>query len=249
LLLNNKVALVTGGSRGIGKGIVVALANAGASVAFSYNVNDELAKDIADEIRSNGHEALALQLRVEDRLSVQNAISIVKKKFGSIDILVNNAAVSQEKPFDTINDSDWDNMMATNLKGPFICTQEVLPDMLSKGWGRVINISSIGGQWGGFNQVHYAASKAALINLTKSLAKIYSSKGITTNSIAPGLVQTDMAARELNSDAGREKVKNIPAGRIATVEEIAAAVVFLAMEESGYITGQTININGGMYFG
>ena len=121
--------------------------------------------------------------------------------------------------------------------------------MKEKGWGRIINISSIGGQWGGFNQVHYAAAKAGLISLTMSLARIYSKYGITSNAVAPGLVATDMSSAELETDAGREKVRNIPMGRIATVEEVAWVVVFLAGEDSSYITGQTINVNGGMYFG
>ena len=121
--------------------------------------------------------------------------------------------------------------------------------MLKRGWGRIINITSIGGQWGGFNQVHYAAAKAGLINLTRSLSRIYSGQGITTNAVAPGLVHTEMSARELESEAGKEKVRSIPIGRIATIEEVAQVVVFLASDAASYITGQTINVNGGMYFG
>ena len=171
------------------------------------------------------------------------------KKFGKINILINNAAIAQEKPFETITDEDWDNMMAINLRGPFILCQEVIPDMIEQGWGRIINICSVGGQLGGINQVHYAAAKAGLINLTKSLARIYSKNGITSNAVSPGLVDTDMAAQELTTPAGKEKVRNIPIGRIATAEEIANVVVFLASEKASYITGQTINVNGGMYFG
>ena len=162
--------------------------------------------------------------------------------------MVNNAAIAQEKPFDTITDADWDHMMAVNLRGPFMSCQEVLPGMVKRGFGRIISITSIGGQWGGFNQVHYASAKAGLIALTRSLARIYSAHGITTNAVAPGLVQTDMLARELDSEEGKAKVRNIPIGRMATMEEVASVGVFLASDDASYITGQTINVNGGMLF-
>src|SRR6185295_246459 len=164
-------------------------------------------------------------------------------------VLVNNAAIAQEKPFLEISEDDWDRMFAVNLRGPFACAQEVLPDMLRQGWGRIVNISSIGGQWGGVLQVHYACAKAGLNNLTRSLAKLYSGQGVTTNTVAAGLVATSMIANELDTPAGREKVRAIPAGRIATPDEIAGIVAFLASDEAAYITGQTINANGGMYFG
>ena len=140
-------------------------------------------------------------------------------------------------------------MLKTNLKGPFIFCQEILPFMTKTNWGRIINVSSIGGQWGGTNQIHYAASKAGLINLTMSIAKTYSSFGITCNAVSPGLVNTDMASREINSREGRKKIENIPIGRIALTSEIASAVGYLASNEASYITGQTVNVNGGMYFG
>jgi acetoacetyl-CoA reductase/3-oxoacyl-[acyl-carrier protein] reductase len=245
----DKTAFVTGGCRGIGRGISMALSRTGAAVALSYNTNKALAEEVVKEIAAKGGRAIALRMDVADRLSVKSAVEKVKDSLGSVDILVNNAATSQEKPFDAITDGDWDLMMAVNLRGPFVCSQEVLGDMVEAGWGRIINIASIGGQWGGFNQVHYAAAKAGLISLTMSLARIYSSRGVTTNAVAPGLVATDMAATELDSPAGREKVRGIPMGRVATIEEVAAAASFLASDEAGYITGQTINANGGMYFG
>ncbi len=247
--LSNKVALVTGGSRGIGKAISLALSSAGVHVVLTYNTNNVLAEEVAKSITDGNGKAMAIQMSVEDRTSINKAIVEVKNRLGSVDILINNAAIAQEKPFDTITDADWDYMMSVNLRGPFVCCQEVLPDMLKQGWGRIINITSIGGQWGGFNQVHYAAAKAGLISLTRSLAKIYSSQGITTNAVAPGLVGTDMSSNEIESEAGTEKVRNIPIGRIATVEEISQVVFFLASDNANYITGQTINVNGGMYFG
>src|SRR5262249_26078633 len=135
-----------------------------------------------------------------------------------------------------------------NLRGPFTVCQETLPDMVTTGWGRIVNIVSIGGQWGGVRQVHYAASKAGLINFTQSLARLYSGKGITANAVSPGLVGTEMSAKELRSKAGKKKAAQIPVGRIARPQEIAAAVTFLCSEDAAYITGQTLNVNGGMYF-
>lgn len=155
----------------------------------------------------------------------------------------------KKKPFEQVNDKYWDNMMAINLRGPYIFCQEVIPLMIKRDWGRIINIASIGGQWGGFNQVHYAAAKAGLINLTKSLARIYGKNGITVNSISPGLVDTDMIKNEIQTIGGMKKLEDIPLGRIAVSSEIAGIVTFLASNESGYITGQTISVNGGMYFG
>jgi len=247
--LMGKVALVTGGSRGIGRAIAIALADVGAHVVLTYNSNQVFANEVINTITMRGGKSISIQMTLEDSVSVRRCITLVKERFGSINILVNNAAIAQEKPFDTITDADWDRMLAVNLRGPFICCQEVLPEMIANGWGRIINITSIGGQWGGFNQVHYAASKAGLISLTRSLARIYSRHGITTNAVAPGLVGTEMSTRELDSDEGREKIKNIPIGRIAIIEEIAQVVVFLATDAASYITGQTINVNGGMYFG
>lgn len=247
--LKDRVALVTGGSRGIGCGLVRRLANEGCSVAFTYRGRADLAETVVEQLQADGHSSLSIQMAAEERSSVVEALKLVRHRWGSVDILVNNAAVAQEKPFDTITDQDWDHIMAVNLRGPFICAQECLPDMLDRGWGRIINITSIGGQWGGFNQVHYAASKAGLINLTRSLAKLYSESGITTNAVAIGLVKTDMSAAELATEAGEEKAKAIPRGRVGTVQDIADAVAFLASDQADYITGQTINLNGGMYFG
>lgn len=247
--LNSKVALVTGGNRGIGKGIVLALAQSGAKVALTYCRNSEQAEQVMARIKANNGRAMASQMDVNKRSSVESVIAEIKSRFGTIDILINNAAIAQEKRFAAITDEDWDAMQEVNLRGPFITCQLILPDMVQQNWGRIVNITSIGGQWGGFNQVHYAASKAGLISLTRSLARIYSRFGITINAVAPGLVLTDMSANELDSNAGKEKVRNIPIGRIAAVKEVADAVKFLASDAASYITGQTININGGMYFG
>ncbi len=239
---------MTGGSRGIGREIAIRLAQCGCKVAFSFESQINKAELVQKEIRSLDGRALAVKMSVEDRESVQSALAQVNEQWGAVDILVNNAAIAQEKPFETITDDDWNHMLAVNLRGPFICSQECLPAMIERRWGRIINITSIGGQWGGYNQVHYAASKAGLINLTRSLAKLYSHQGVTTNAVAIGLVQTDMSAGELSSNAGQGKVRAIPRARIGTVQDIADTVAFLASDQSDYITGQTINLNGGMYF-
>jgi len=244
-----KVALVTGGSRGIGEAIAIALAKEGINVALTYKIHKEKAFSVVEKIESMDNKAICLRLDQKRRDNIREVIKEVHKKFGKINILINNAAIAQEKPFENITDKDWNTMLEVNLRGPFILCQELIPDMITQKWGRIINVCSIGGQWGGFKQVHYAAAKAGLINLTKSLARIYSGKGITSNAVSPGLVGTDMSAKELITTTGKEKLKNIPIGRIATPKEIAEVVVFLASEKASYITGQTINVNGGMYFG
>ncbi len=247
--LRDKVVLVTGGSRGIGSGIVRSFAAKGACVAFSYASKKENALALQTELLEQGFKVFAIEMQVQNRDSIRSAISAIKNMYGNVDVLINNAAISQEKSFLTITDDDWAAMMHVNLQGPFALAQEVLPDMLEKRWGRIINITSIGGQIGGMNQIHYASAKAGLIGLTRSLARVYSSDGVTCNAIAPGLVATDMAQRELESEAGRKKVAAIPAGRIGTVADIADSCVFLSSDSASYITGQTLNLNGGMYFG
>mgnify|MGYP000915921524 CR=1 FL=1 len=239
----NKVVLVTGSSKGIGRNIADNFVKNGYKVVYTYN--NTTINDIVDS--SN---IFKVKLDVGSRISIQKALNNIRDYFGEdIDILVNNAGIAQEKTFLTITDEDWQRMLNINLQGSFRLVQEMLPNMLEKQWGRIINITSIGGQWGGFNQVHYAASKAGLISFTQSMAKIYSKHGITSNSISPGLIATDMSENELNTDAGKEKVKNIPLGRLGTKQEISNIALFLASDEASYITGQTINANGGMYFG
>jgi len=237
---NNKLVLVTGASRGIGETIADYFDTQAYDVIYGYN----------NTIPKNINNNFSIQIDISNRKSIRNAMKQIEQNFKRpIDILVNNAAIAQEKPFLELTDDDWQEMFDINLQGAFRVTQEVLPDMIKTRWGRIINITSIGGQWGGFNQVHYAASKAALINFTQSIAKLYSKEGITSNAIAIGLVETDMSKNELNTVAGQEKVKNIPIGRLGTKDEIAKIAFFLASEDASYITGQTLNANGGMYFG
>jgi NAD(P)-dependent dehydrogenase (short-subunit alcohol dehydrogenase family) len=244
-----RVALVTGGSRGIGRAIATTLAARGHAVALTYATREDDGRAVASLIESRGGRAIATRLIAEDRATIRAAFEAARKAFGPIAVLVNNAAIAQEKPFADISDADWDRMFAVNLRGPFACAQEALPEMVRQRWGRIINISSVGGQWGGVLQVHYACAKAGLNNLTRSIAKLHSADGITANTVAAGLVETTMIAAELQTEAGRDKVRHIPVGRIATPDEIASVVAFLASDDSAYITGQTINANGGMYLG
>jgi acetoacetyl-CoA reductase/3-oxoacyl-[acyl-carrier protein] reductase len=236
-----KLALVTGAGSGIGKATALALLEAGYQVACGYNTS----RAGAEAIRHPG--ARAVKIDIASRASIRRALAEVRKAFRrDIDILVNNAALVQEKPFEALTDADWDRMLAVDLRGAFILAQETLPAMAKRKWGRIVNITSIGGQWGGMRQVHYAAAKAGLINLTHSLARLYSPLGITANAVAPGLVATDMIRKELKSKSGKQKAAQIPVGRIAEPEEIAAGVLYLVSDGAAYVTGQTLNINGGM---
>jgi NAD(P)-dependent dehydrogenase (short-subunit alcohol dehydrogenase family) len=247
--MSRRIALVTGASRGIGAAIARRLAADGMAVAVGYRQGAAAAAAVVAEITAAGGSAVAQAIDVADRDSIRAALTAIGEQLGPVDILVNNAAIAQEKPFLTISDDDWDGMLATNLRGPFACAQEVLPSMLERGWGRIVNIVSIGGQWGGINQIHYASAKAGLIGLTRSLAKTFSQQGITCNAVSPGLVATEMTAAELDTPAGRDKARQIPVGRIGTAEEIAAAVAYLVGPGGDYVSGQTLNVNGGMYFG
>jgi acetoacetyl-CoA reductase/3-oxoacyl-[acyl-carrier protein] reductase len=241
VLMPARLALVTGAGSGIGKAAALALLDAGYQVACGYNSN----RTGAEAICHAG--AKAIKIDIASRASVKRAVAAASKHFGrGIDIVVNNAALAQEKPFETISDADWDRVLTVNLRGAFIVAQETLPAMVARKWGRIINITSIGGQWGGMRQVHYAAAKAGLINLTHSLARLYSGVGVTANAISPGLVATAMIKKELKSKAGKRKAAQIPVGRIAEPDEIAAGILYLASDAAAYVTGQTLNINGGM---
>lgn len=242
--MQKKTVFVTGGSRGIGRAIANWFIKRDYNVIIGFYKNFEYKKSPLRE-----KNVFSAMVDIKNRKSIIDAINISENYFKTtIDVLINNAAISQEKDFNKISDKDWDIMLATNLRGVFSFTQEVIPKMIKKRWGRIINISSVGGQWGGFNQVHYAASKAGVINFTKSIAKIYSEYGITCNCVSPGLIRTDMSNREIDSDQGIEKISTTPIKRVGEADEVASAVGFLSKHSSSYVTGQTINVNGGMYF-
>ena len=242
-----KTVFVTGASRGIGLEIAREMSKTGYKVAFGYLKNTKFIQNDLYELKKKNPNIIPVQINLGSRESIQKAKVFIEDNLGNVDILINNGAIAQ-KEFLEITDKDFDNMISVNLRGPFICIQEFLPHMLREKWGRIINISSIGGQWGGVNQLHYAASKAALINLTRSISKLYSNKGVICNSISIGLVETDMTKNEIKTDLGLEKIKSIPCGRIGSTKDVADAVLFLSSNKSSYISGQTINVNGGMYF-
>tara|TARA_Y100001958_G_scaffold159935_1_gene164420 strand:+ start:6589 stop:7314 length:726 start_codon:yes stop_codon:yes gene_type:complete len=236
-----RTAFITGGTQGIGKAIVEKLISQDYKVLIGFMSQKAKAHDMAKNINSMNGDAIAVHVDITSRSSIQEVMANVQH----IDILINNAGISQSKDFLDITDEDWNQMMNTNLRGAFIFSQAVIPSMLKQNWGRIINITSIGGQWGGVNQVHYASSKAGLSGLTMSLARLYSGKGITSNSVSPGIIETDMTSWIKDQDKNI-LTKDIPLGRFGLVEEVAEVVSFLASNASSYITGQTINVNGGM---
>lgn len=236
-----RTAFITGGAQGIGKAIVEKLIKEDYKVIIGFMSQKSKANVLAKNINSINGDAIAVHCDISSRSSVQEVIA----KFKHIDILINNAGISQSKDFLDITDDDWNQMININLRGAFICSQEVIPIMLERNWGRIINITSIGGQWGGINQVHYASSKAGLTGLTMSLARLYSGKGITSNSVSPGIIETGMTAW-IDDKEKQILTQDIPVGRLGLVEEVAEVVSFLASDASDYITGQTINVNGGM---
>lgn len=239
--LSGKVALVTGGSRGIGAAAAIALARAGCDVAVNFRSRAQGAEKVAAEIRGLGRRVLTIQADVSDSSAVQRMVGKVAEKLGAVGVLVNNAAISRPQKIEDIREADWDELIDTNLKSAFLVTQAVLPAMRAQHWGRIINMSSVAAHTGGLVGPHYAASKAGMLGLTHSYAGLLAKEGITVNTIAPALIATEMVTAN-----ARATPEVIPVGRFGTVEEVAGVVVTLA--ENSYITGQTINVNGGWYF-
>lgn len=246
--LSGKVALITGGSRGIGKAICLALAKANAAVVLTYRDSKDAAKQIVEQIIDNQGEAISVQMDVRDRSAVHSAILSAEHHFGRLDILVNNAGINKPTDFDKIIENDWDEILAVNLKGPFICTQEVMLALRRSGGGSIINIGSVSGQYGGPRTAHYAASKAGLISLGQVVARFGAKYNIRCNTLSAGLIESEMASGGMQSGAVSKAAENILLGRFGTSEEVAQVVVFLASDDSSYITAQTINVNGGIYF-
>jgi 3-oxoacyl-[acyl-carrier protein] reductase len=238
--LQNRIALVTGASRGIGRAIARALAGGGADVAVNYRKEQAAAEEVCAEIRSLGGRAIPVQADVSLSADVHGLVSTVERDLGPVAILVNNAGISQVKPFAELNEADWDEILRVNLKSAFLVTQRVLPGMRASRWGRIINLSSVAAQTGGVIGPHYAASKAGLIGLTHSYASLLAKEGITCNAIAPALVLTDMITSNPSASTDR-----IPVGFFGSPDEIGRVALLLA--ESDFITGQTISANGGWY--
>lgn len=244
-MLNDKVAVVTGASRGIGREIALALAKNGAKVVVSARNTEALAK-LVDEIKDQGGEAAAVAGDVSIEADANNLIEQAIATFGQVDILVNNAGITRDGLLVRMKSEDWDAVLDTNLKGAFMCTKAVAKPMSKQRSGRIINISSVVGEMGNAGQANYCASKAGLLGLTKSVAKELARRSVTVNAITPGFIVTDMT--EGMTDKARDAMmEQIPMGRLGESEDIANAVLFLASDQSSYITGQVLGINGGMY--
>lgn len=244
-MLKGKVALVTGGSRGIGAAIALRLAKAGADVAILYAGNSQAAQATCADIEAQGVRALAVQCDVKDFEAVKAAVDQVAAQLGGVDILVNNAGITRDNLALSISEADFDAVLDTNLKGAFHCCKAAYRPMMRQRCGRIINMSSIVGLRGNAGQANYSASKAGLIGLTKSLAKELAARKVTVNAVAPGFIDTEMTA-VLPEQAKEAMLKTIPMARLGQPEDVARAVAFFASDEAAYITGQVLCVDGGM---
>jgi 3-oxoacyl-(acyl-carrier-protein) reductase len=244
--LAGKVCFITGGSRGIGRAIGLAMADAGADVAFTYVRNPQLAEQVCQDIRNRGVRARAYQNDASSMGETEKVVKQVLVDFGHIHILVNNAGITRDKSFIKMTKEMWDEVIHVNLDGLFNTTHAVLPSMVDGGWGRILNLSSVVAQMGNFGQANYAATKGAVISFTETLARELARKNITVNAVAPGFIETDMT-KDIPEAALAQVKAQTPLGRLGKPEEIADAVVFLASPRAAYITGQTLGINGGLH--
>jgi 3-oxoacyl-[acyl-carrier protein] reductase len=244
-VLKDKVALVTGASRGIGRAIALSLAEAGADVVINYSGNEAKANEVVAEIEKMGRRALAIRANVAEFAQVEQMVEQVLSHYGKLDILVNNAGITRDNLIMRMKEEDWDLVIDTNLKGVFNCIKAVTRPMMKQRSGRIINISSVVGVMGNAGQVNYVAAKAGVIGLTKSTAKELASRGITVNAVAPGFIETDMTD-VLGENVREELMKLIPLSRLGKPEDVAHLVRFLASSGADYITGQVIHVDGGM---
>ncbi len=241
-----RVAIVTGSSRGIGRAVAVALAAAGCRVVVNYRTSHEAARETAAEVeRRNPGGSLVVRADVSREEDVRTLVDETQRRFGRIDILVNNAGVSQPRGFLDMSPADWNAMMEGTLTSVFLCCRAVIPLMLPRGWGRVINIASTSGLTGGTSGAHYAAAKGGVIALTKALASEFAPRGITVNAVVPSKIRTDMLMEALGPGGEEQQVRKIPVGRLGRPEEIASLCVYLASDIAGYITGEAIVASGG----
>lgn len=245
--LAGKVALVTGGTRGLGKAIVLALAREGAKVAFVYRSNQEIADQLVQDLATDQHEAMAISADVRSKEDAEKAVQAVIDKWGRIDILVNNAGVIRDMLLATMKPEDWQAVIDTNLTSVYNYCQSVMRQMISQRYGRIVNMSSVAAEFGSQGQVNYAASKGGIQGLTKCLAKEVARRSITVNAVAPGFCATDMT--EAVRNAAPELAKSIPLKRFGQPEDIANAVVFLASDDASYITGHVLTVDGGLTLG
>jgi 3-oxoacyl-[acyl-carrier protein] reductase len=243
--LKGRTALVTGGSRGIGRAVAIALADEGADVAINYVSSETAARDVAEHIKKMGRRAILAQADVSDYPDTFRMAQDVLREFGHLDILVNNAGINSDKTFTKMDHASWRKVLGTNLDGVFNCTKVFVDQMLAQGYGRVVNMTSVIGQIGNFGQANYAASKAGVAAFTKSLAKELAGKGVTVNAVAPGFIETEMVA-SIPDRVKERLLAQIPLHRFGTAEEVARAVVYIVSSDGDYITGAELSINGGL---
>lgn len=244
--LEGKVAVVTGGSRGIGRAICIRLAAMGALVYINFVSRSSAAEETKRLIQEAGGNGKIIGFNVAESQSVQEAFKKILEEAGSVDILVNNAGITRDGLMARMKESDWDEVLNTNLKGSFLCAKAASRSMMKKKWGRIVNVSSVSGVAGNPGQVNYSAAKAGLIGLTKSMAREYASRNITVNSVAPGYIETEMT--DLLDKKTQEQIKSeIPLAVFGKIEDVAGAVAYLVSEDGRYVTGQTLHVNGGMY--
>lgn len=245
MLLKGKTAIITGGSRGIGRAIALELADEGADIAFNYLKSEDKALEVKKEIESRGRKVLVFKADVKDYAAVKRMVDETEERFGRLDIIINNAGILKDKALMLMEIADWEEVISTNLSGAFNLIKASIVKFMKKREGNIINITSIAGLKGTPRQVNYSASKAGLVGLTKSLAKEVASYNIRVNAIAPGYIDTDMV-KGLKEDYKKELLKNIPMNRFGMPEEVAKVAAFLASDKSRYITGQVISIDGGL---
>jgi 3-oxoacyl-[acyl-carrier protein] reductase len=244
--MRDRIALVTGGSRGIGRAIALRLKKEGAHVAFLYAGNGQAAQNTLEELKALGGKAMAIQCDISDLAQVQDAFARIKQEWGTVDILVNNAGITMDGLTPRMTQEAFDRVIQVNLNGAFYLIRTAYGDLLRKRWGRIVNISSVSGLMGNPGQANYSAAKAGLIGLTKTIAKELAARNITCNAVAPGFIETDMTEK-MGSELVEKAVQAIPSKRMGTAEEIAAAVAFLCSDEAGYITGAVLQVDGGLY--
>jgi len=243
--LDGKVALVTGSSRGIGRAIALRLAQEGCHVAVNYHTSKEAAMEVLRDIQRTHRNALAIQADVASPQQVETMVSVVEEELGPVDILVNNAGIHKHHKSWEMSMEDWDRIIGVNLTGTYLTSRLLGPKMAERGWGRIVNVSSIVADIGSDHEAHYTASKAGVHGLTKSLALELSPRGVTVNAVAPGWIRTDMTA-DATPEEWEEALAEIPLGRIGEAEEIASVVAYLASPEASYVTGQVLHVNGGV---
>ena len=244
-MLKDKVAIVTGGTRGIGRAIALKIADHGANIVINYRNSDKEAEELKAILEGKGVKVLTVKCDISNFEDSKNLMDKCKEVFGKIDILVNNAGITKDTLIMRMKEEDFDNVIDVNLKGTFNCAKHASAIMLKQRFGKIINMTSVVGIAGNAGQVNYAASKSGVIGLTKSLAKELGSRGITVNAVAPGFINTDMTA-SLSEKVKEEASKNIPLKRLGDPEDVANLVGFLASDAANYITGQVINVDGGM---